>query len=85
MGIATKDSASVVKKFVAQKEITYKIALDDQDKIAAAFGGVEVLPTTIFLDSHNNIVKIHRGYLAQEELEKNLKVLLSNGPSEIHN
>lgn len=83
LGIATKDSASAVRKFVAQKEITYEIALDDQDKITSAFGGVKVLPTTIFIDNQNNIVKRHKGYLAQKELEKNLKDLLSNGTNEI--
>ena len=77
LGIAIKDSPSAVRKFVAQREITYKIALDDQDRIAIAFGGVKVLPTTIFIDNQNNIVKIHKGYLAQERLEENLKKLLS--------
>lgn len=83
LGIATKDSASAVRRFVAQKEITYEIALDDQDRITGAFGGVTVLPTTIFVDRGNNIVKIHRGYLAQQWLEKNVKDLLSNDPNEI--
>jgi cytochrome c biogenesis protein CcmG/thiol:disulfide interchange protein DsbE len=82
LGIATKDSPSAVRKFVAQREITYKIALDDQDKITAAFGGMKVLPTTIFIDNQNNVVKIHRGYLAQRELDKNLKGLLPSGPNE---
>ncbi len=77
LGIATKDSPSAVRKFVAQKEISYKIALDDQDRITTAFGGVKVLPTTIFIDNQNNIVRIHKGYLAQERLEENLRNLLS--------
>jgi len=76
LGIATKDSLSAVRKFIAQREITYKIALDDQDKIATAFGGVRFLPTTIFIDKQNNVVKIHRGYLSQRELDKNIKDLL---------
>jgi thiol-disulfide isomerase/thioredoxin len=82
LGIATKDSPSAVRKFVAQREITYKIALDDQDKITTAFGGMKVLPTTIFIDNQNNVVKIHKGYLAQRELDKNLKDLLPSGPNE---
>ncbi|MDI6687677.1 MAG: TlpA disulfide reductase family protein [Desulfobacterales bacterium] len=76
LGIATKDLLSVVRKFIVQKEITYKIAMDDQDKIANAFGGVKVLPTTIFIDNNNRIVKIHKGYLSQRELDENLKDLL---------
>ncbi|HUU53084.1 MAG TPA: TlpA disulfide reductase family protein [Candidatus Bathyarchaeia archaeon] len=76
LGIAIKDSLSAVGKFIVQKEITYKVAMDDQDKIANAFGGVKVLPTTIFIDKQNSVVKIHKGYLSQRELDKNLKYLL---------
>ncbi|MDO9565488.1 MAG: TlpA disulfide reductase family protein [Candidatus Desulfaltia sp.] len=76
LGIATKDLLPAVEKFIAQRNITYKIAMDDQDKIATAFGGVKVLPTTIFIDKQNNIVKVHKGYLSQRELDKNLKNLL---------
>ena len=75
LGIATEKSASGVKEFIAQQKIAYEIALDDQDKIASAFGGVRVLPTTIFLDSQNNIVKVHKGYMPRRELEKNVKSL----------
>ena len=85
LGIATKDSLSAVKKSVAQREITYKIALDDEKKITTAFGGMKVLPTTVFVDNQNNVVKIHRGYLAQRELDKNLKDLLPSGPNETDN
>lgn len=82
VGIATKDSIAAVREFIAQRGITYKIALDDQDKMTAAFGGMRALPTTIFIDSRLNVLKIHRGYLAQRELDKNLKDLLPNGLNE---
>ncbi|UCD87397.1 MAG: TlpA family protein disulfide reductase [Desulfobacterales bacterium] len=76
LGIATQDSASKVREFVTQHNITYEIALDKEDKISNAFGGVKVLPTTVFLDNKGNIIKIHKGYLTQRELELNLKNLL---------
>ena len=76
LGIATQDSASAVRTFLAKQKITYEIVLDDQDKITSAFGGVRVLPTTIFVDSENNIVKIHKGYLAEKALNDDLENLL---------
>lgn len=82
VGVATKDSLSVVRKFIAQRGITYKIALDDQDKITTAFGGMRVLPTTIFIDNQNNVVKIHKGFLAQRELDRNIKNLLPGATNE---
>jgi thiol-disulfide isomerase/thioredoxin len=76
LGIATKDSKSRVTEFVTQNNITYDIALDDHDKITSAFGGVKVLPTTVFIDNKNNILKIHSGHLSQEGLEEDLRNLL---------
>ncbi len=76
LGIATEKSASGVRDFIVQQKISYDIALDDQGSIARAFGGIKVLPTTVFLDSENNIVKTHKGYMPKRELENNLKALL---------
>jgi peroxiredoxin len=77
VGIATQDTAWKVREFLAQHKVTYKIAVDDQNEIADAFGGVKALPTTLFLDRENNIVKYHKGYLARKELEENLRKLLT--------
>jgi peroxiredoxin len=76
LGIATQDLTPAVREFVSKMNITYEIAADAEKKIAGAFGGVSILPTTVFIDSKNNIVKIHRGYLAKRELEGYLKNLL---------
>ncbi|MBW1858551.1 MAG: TlpA family protein disulfide reductase [Deltaproteobacteria bacterium] len=77
VGIAAQDNAWKVKEFLAQHKVTYRIAVDDQNEIANAFGGIKALPTTLFIDRENNIVKYHRGYLAGNELEKNVRKLLT--------
>jgi peroxiredoxin len=76
LGIATQELTPAVRDFVTKLGITYGIVADAQNKIASAFGGVKVLPTTVFIDNENRIVKIHKGYLAERELEGNLKNLL---------
>jgi thiol-disulfide isomerase/thioredoxin len=76
VGIAAQDTTWKVREFLGQHPVTYDIAVDDQNEIADAFGGVKSLPTTLFLDSENNIVKYHKGYIGQKELEENLKILL---------
>ncbi|MBW1896315.1 MAG: TlpA family protein disulfide reductase [Deltaproteobacteria bacterium] len=73
LGIAAQDSTSEVKAFIAENKISYTIALDDNNKWANAFGGIKVLPTTVFLDKENNILKIQKGYLSERELERNIK------------
>jgi len=77
LGIAAGDTAWKVREFLAQHKVTYRIAVDDQNEIADAFGGVKALPTTLFLDRENNIMKYHKGYLAGKELEENLRKLLT--------
>lgn len=76
IGIAAQDSTPEVQGFVIQNKITFRIALDVRNQISKAFGGISILPTTLFLDSKRHIIRIHKGYLSQRELEKNLKDLL---------
>ncbi len=77
LGIATQDLTPAVRKLVAELGISYEIAVDTENKIASAFGGVKVLPTTVFIDNKNTILKTHKGYLAKRELEGNLKEFLT--------
>jgi thiol-disulfide isomerase/thioredoxin len=77
LGVAAQDSASEVKAFIADNKISYTIALDENNKWANAFGGLQVLPTTICLDGAVNVLKIQKGYLAERELERTLEDLLS--------
>jgi peroxiredoxin len=77
LGIATQELTPAIGDFVAKLGITYPIATDAKNEISRAFGGVAVLPTTVFLDSNNSIVKIHKGYMAKKDLEDNLQKLLT--------
>ena len=77
MGIAAQESDAEVRTFIAERRITYTIAVDDQNKWAKAFGGIKVLPTTVFLDTNGRIRKIYKGYLTERQLESTIDDLLS--------
>jgi thiol-disulfide isomerase/thioredoxin len=77
VGIAAEESAWKVREFLAHHPVSYSIAVDDQKDIANVFGGVKTLPTTVFVDHDNNIVKYHKGYMGRKELEESLKRLLT--------
>jgi thiol-disulfide isomerase/thioredoxin len=77
VGIAAQDTVWKVREFLAQHPVSYSIAVDDQNDITDVFGGVKTLPTTVFLDNDNNIVKYHKGYMDQKELEESLEKLLA--------
>jgi thiol-disulfide isomerase/thioredoxin len=77
VGIAVKDTIWNVREFLAGQPVSYGIAVDDQNEIGDAFGGVKTLPTTVFLDNNSDIVKYHRGYMGQKELKESLERLLA--------
>lgn len=66
-----KDVTPFVKKF----SITYPVVVGD-GPLVEAYGGVEAIPTTFFVDRKGNIVKKHVGYMSKEDFEKNIRAAL---------
>ena len=65
----------VVKKFIAAQKINYQIVMGDE-QIAAAFGGVEAIPTTFIIDRKGTIRYRKMGAMPEEEFEAVLKPFL---------
>jgi peroxiredoxin len=68
-------SPDSVKTFVQQIGINYPI-LQADDKVTAAYGGIEGLPTTIIIDRGGHIVKQYLGLTEKSEIEAAIKPLL---------
>lgn len=64
-----------VKPFVKKYKINYPVVVGDND-IVEAYGGIEAIPTTFFVDKKGNVVKRHLGYLDKSAFEKLIKGLL---------
>jgi thiol-disulfide isomerase/thioredoxin len=64
-----------VGKFAADMGMNYLVGLAD-DKLQSAFGGIDVLPTTVVIDRRGRIVKKHFGLTDKSEFEAEIKVLL---------
>jgi thiol-disulfide isomerase/thioredoxin len=58
-----------VKKFAETKGMNYPLVMGD-DEVAAAFGGIEAIPTTFLINRAGQIVHHKRGAMAHEEYEK---------------
>ncbi|MBW8782692.1 MAG: TlpA family protein disulfide reductase [Verrucomicrobia bacterium] len=70
IGIAMDEGgAAAVKPFAASREINYPMLLAD-DPVVAAFGGIEVLPTTFLIDRDGNIRDRKVGAVPAAEYEK---------------
>lgn len=65
----------VVRPFVEELKMNYPIVIGN-DQTAAAFGGVDVLPTTFIIDKQGRIVATHMGLTSKNEFEETIKSLL---------
>lgn len=64
-----------VTPFVENFKINYPVVVGDE-KLVAAYGNFNAIPTTFLVDKKGNIVDQHVGYLSKEDLEKKIKALL---------
>jgi len=64
-----------VAAFAKAQGINYPIVMGNQD-VAAAYGGIEAIPTTFVIDPSGNIVAQHQGYTDKSEFEAEVKKLL---------
>ncbi|HTG43967.1 MAG TPA: TlpA disulfide reductase family protein [Verrucomicrobiae bacterium] len=69
------EESSVVKDFMKSLGINYLVVAGD-DKIDAAFGGIEGLPTTFVIDRAGQIVSRHMGFRPEMVFEAAIKPLL---------
>lgn len=60
-----------VKKFADAKGMNYQIVMGD-DKVADAFGGIQVIPTTFIINREGRIVHQKTGAMSHEEYEKHV-------------
>jgi len=65
----------VVNPFLKKYGINFPVVIGD-GKLAQAYGGIEFIPTSFFIDRQGNIVDQHIGMISREQLEKKLKSLL---------
>lgn len=64
-----------VLPFVQKLKIPYPIVLPNE-AVVEAYGPIEYIPTTFFVDKTGNIVHRHQGYMSKRDLERILAKLL---------
>jgi peroxiredoxin len=64
-----------VKSFATRMKINYPIVMGDE-KTAVAYGNIEAIPTTFFIDRAGNVAGMHQGGASQAMFEAAVKPLL---------
>ncbi len=67
--------AAVVKPFVKKIGINYPVVMGDQ-KTIAAYGGIQVVPTTFIIDKTGKVAAQHEGGADRATFESEIKPLL---------
>ncbi len=77
-----QNGPATVKAFVARMKVHYPVVMGD-DKIAAAYGGVSIIPTTYLIDRQSNIAGGVEGGADQATLESAIAPLLGKPKSNL--
>ncbi|GAB1348010.1 hypothetical protein MASR1M107_02210 [Ignavibacteriales bacterium] len=77
IGISLDDKRTMkdVEPFVAKYKINYPVVFGDE-KVVAAFGNIEAIPTSFVIDKEGNIVDKHVGLIAKAKYEEEIENLL---------
>jgi len=70
-----RDGWSVINPFVRKMKITYPVVLGGGD-VTDAYGGIDAIPTTFFVDRKGHVLMRHVGYMSKDEFEQTIKSFL---------
>ena len=83
IGAAMDDSQDDVKKFVQEIDVHYTIVMG-REAVADAYGGVQFLPGTFYIDRNGKIVERVFGLAGHGDIEENIKRSLAQGAAPVN-
>lgn len=85
IGVAMDEaSRETLAEFSDGMGVNY-LMLKGDEKVAAAYGGVEALPTTFYIGRDGSVVKRVFGLAPHSDIEQNVKLALSKGEQQAGN
>ena len=78
VGVAMDDAGKdAIAKFAREHNVNYIILLG-KNETADAYGGVQGLPTTFYLDRQGKVHEFHAGLSDRKEIEENIKEIVAS-------
>lgn len=74
--------AATVKSFATRMKINYPIVMGDE-KTAEAYGNVEAIPSTFYIDREGNVAGVHTGGTDKATFEDAVKPLLAKSAANL--
>ncbi len=70
-----QDGWDVITPFVKKLNITYPVVLGNGE-VTDAYGGIDAIPTTFFVDRNGRVLQRHVGYMSKDDFEKAVRSFL---------
>ena len=77
LGVSVDDGWDVVRRFLEQSPVDYRVALADTAERLAPFGPITILPTTWLIDRQGRLAATHVGLVDRTVLESDIQQLLA--------
>ena len=83
IGVSQDDSQDDVQKFIQEMGVHYTIVMG-REQVADAYGGVQFLPGTFYIDRDGRIVDRVFGLVGHGDIEANIKRSLGQGAAPVN-
>jgi thiol-disulfide isomerase/thioredoxin len=68
---------AAIAKFVAEEKVPYPILING-DSLSQAYGGLDAMPTSFYVDRKGTVVAAQMGLTSESDMESNIKKALAN-------
>ncbi len=68
---------AAIAKFVSQEKVPYPVLVNG-DSLSQAYGGLDAMPTSFYIDRKGNVIAAQMGLTSESEIEANIKKALAN-------
>jgi len=68
---------AAIEKFVAREHVPYPMLMDG-DSLSDAYGGLDAMPTSFFVDRKGNVVAAQMGLTSASDIEANIQKAMAN-------
>jgi thiol-disulfide isomerase/thioredoxin len=67
---------TAIAKFVAEEKMPYPVLVNG-DSLSKAYGGLDAMPTSFFVDRKGNVIAAQMGLTSENDIESNIKKALA--------
>ena len=68
---------TAIARFVKEEHMQYPVLING-DSLASVYGGLDAMPTSIYVNPDGKVVAVQLGITSKDDMEENIKKTLGN-------